>query len=255
MATSAFPTLKRGATFVASLRDEIALYLPDSPPNVMNQLEAGAAGQEVLMPPRNQSDPTDDSSLLGRFVATIGAWDDLLALPEEVPAELRACTDEDYGGRLTRWQPILSPTSPTAADALEAMLPAPLPPLYRRLALTYRYLEVELANFSLLANPPSEGLRGLTEAMFRDPILSGVLLRHGFIRFGFGSKSNYDPVCFDTSERRSGGDLRVVRLDHEQILCYERIRVVETLAPTFRQLVEDTIEQDRKLLAQPEREW
>ena len=33
-----------------------------------------------------------------------------------------------------------------------------------------------------------------------------------------------------------------MKIDHEQILCHDRVKVVAELAPTFRQLVLDTID-------------
>jgi hypothetical protein len=183
-----------------------------------------------------------DAELLGRFVATFGAWDELLVLHQEVPPELRAPPDPELPEYYIPWRPLPSKTPAAAADELERMLPGPLPPLFRELVLNYRYLEVDLGRYRLLANPPSEGLHGLHRAMLCDGFLSRVLQRHGFIQFGKGPDVNYDPVCFDTSQRRSGDEMAVVQLDHEEILCNERIVVVERLASSFRELVEETIQ-------------
>jgi len=40
-----------------------------------------------------------------------------------------------------------------------------------------------------------------------------------------------------------------VKIDHEQILCYDRVKEVAELAPTFRQLVRQTIEDAREAAA------
>jgi hypothetical protein len=187
-----------------------------------------------------------DTELLERFVATFGAWDDLMAL-DSVPAELAAPPRLDDDDSFTYWRPVSLATSMAAAEELERFLPRRLPPLFRQLVLSYRYLEVDLDRYQLLANPPSTGLDGLREEMFRDKALSDVLLRLGYIQFGRGRRSNYDPLCFDIARRHSSGDMEVVRLDHEEILCYSRIRVVERVAPDFRELVEETISQyDRR---------
>jgi hypothetical protein len=52
---------------------------------------------------------------------------------------------------------------------------------------------------------------------------------------------SYDPVCFDYSSRRQGGDCKIVKIDHEEILCNNRIKVVAELAHSFRELMEQTI--------------
>lgn len=52
---------------------------------------------------------------------------------------------------------------------------------------------------------------------------------------------DYDPVCFDISVRNNR-DYRVVKIDHEEILCNYRVKVVSEIAPSFRALVLQTIE-------------
>jgi hypothetical protein len=48
---------------------------------------------------------------------------------------------------------------------------------------------------------------------------------------------DYDSVCFDTSSRKKNRDCRVVRIDHEEILCNSRIQLVAEVAPSFKELV------------------
>ena len=163
--------------------------------------------------------PPDDP-LLRRFVETF-SLEDLEEAIESIPTPLAACQE------------------------LEARLPARLPPLYRQLILTYRYPRATTGGVCLLANPPSPGLAGLEAAMFRDALLSRVLLQHGYLQFGSNGDGSYDPVCFNAARRRGGGDMEVVRLDHEQILCYERIRVQAVLAPSFQAFVEAAVSRAR----------
>ena len=63
-----------------------------------------------------------------------------------------------------------------------------------------------------------------------------------FIQFGKGPDLDYDAVCFDIKTRKQGGDCRIVKIDHEEILCNNRVKVVAELAPSFYQLVLQTIE-------------
>ena len=53
---------------------------------------------------------------------------------------------------------------------------------------------------------------------------------------------DYDPVCFDLGTRLSDGDCRIVKFDHEEILCNQRLVEVAELAPSFRQLIDIVIE-------------
>jgi len=144
------------------------------------------------------------------------------------------------GGELTHVVPVRTP--PDALTGLREALPATLPPLYEQLILSYRWPETDLGCYRLLANPDGPGLTGLLEEMRRDPVLWSELISRGWIPFGKGACLNYDPVCFDIRRRRKDGDCRVVQLDHEEILCSSRIREVAELAPSFRELVERTVQ-------------
>lgn len=55
-------------------------------------------------------------------------------------------------------------------------------------------------------------------------------------------RADYDPVCFDISARTKNNDCKIVKIDHEQILCHNRVKKVAELAPTFEQLMLDTID-------------
>jgi len=127
-------------------------------------------------------------------------------------------------------------------DPLYAKLPARFPPLYEQLVLTYRWADVDLASYRLLGNPMGPNLSGLLDKMLKDKFLSACLLRNGYIPFGKGPDIDYDPVCFDLKSRKKNREFSIVKLDHEEILCNERIRVVAELAPTFEQFVRTTIE-------------
>src|ERR1051326_4508681 len=131
---------------------------------------------------RKNSSQTGNAELLRQFVATFGTWDEMIARHQDVPPELRA--GSAYLERYDQWQPIPFRTAPSAAQELEGVLPGPLPALYREFVLSYRYLEVDLGRYRLLANPPSEGLNGLYQAMFCDSHLYPTLRRHGYIQFG-----------------------------------------------------------------------
>ena len=127
-------------------------------------------------------------------------------------------------------------------EAVYAKLPARFPPLYEQLVLSYRWLEVDLQLYRLHANLPGPGLSGLLGRILKDKFLSGFLLKNGFIPFGKGTDMDYDPVCFDLTSRKKNREFEIVKLDHEEILRSERIRVVAKLAPSFEQLVRQTIE-------------
>jgi NADPH:quinone reductase-like Zn-dependent oxidoreductase len=69
-----------------------------------------------------------------------------------------------------------------------------------------------------------------------------MLILGGYLRFAMGPDMDYDPVCFDMDSRKKNREMRVVKIDHEEILCDNRIKVVAELAPSFEALVLQTID-------------
>jgi hypothetical protein len=182
-----------------------------------------------------------DDELIDRFVASFANFDELSA-PKELDSvawQLRTGGDTDQFG-YHHWSPAKASLDPSSLDALYAKLPARFPPLYERLVLSYRWAEVDLRLYRLLANPPGIDLSGLLDQMSRAPDFSERLLPAGYLPFGKGPDLDFDPVCFDIKAKTSS-DYRIVKLDHEEILCKNRLKVVAELAPSFRQLVLNTI--------------
>ena len=140
------------------------------------------------------------------------------------------------------WRSVRQATSLEMLESLYAKLPARFPPLYEQLVLTYRWPAVDLETYRLVGNPLGPNLSGLLQNILRDNFLSSFLLRNGYIPFGKGPDIDYDPVCFDLRCRKIDREFAIAKPDHEEILCNERVKVVAQLAPSFEQLVLNTIE-------------
>jgi hypothetical protein len=184
-----------------------------------------------------------DQQLISQFVLTFNRLSDCLAHevdPDHFHSALAVEELDEHG--FWYWKPIRIDTHRACLDSIYAKLPARFPSLYEQLVLSYRWAEVDLRIFTLLANPPGEDLEPLLEQIHRDKHLAKVLEVNGFVRFGKGPDIDYDPVCFDLRHRHHDGDFRIVKLDHEEILCHSRIREVAELASSFRDLVLKTIE-------------
>ena len=180
-------------------------------------------------------------SLVERFVDSFGGLDDMRVNADVYPiAPELVYGEQDQFGQ-TEWRPLRYATEASRLEPLYAKLPARFPKLYERLILSFRWAEVDLETFRLLANPPGPDLSGLLQEVSKDQFLSNVLLRNGFVPFGKGPDVDYDPVCFDISSRAKNGDCRVVKIDHEEILCNSRIRIVREMAESFEKLVLATI--------------
>ena len=170
-----------------------------------------------------------DAVLLAEYVATFEKRDDT----------------DGYGVHHGQPRPIT--TLPLALEALYQGLGLTgrgftrFPPLYEALLLSYRWAEVDLGSYRLLANEPAEDLSPLLSALRADGHLLATLVPNGYVPFGKGPDINYDPVCFDFRQRQKNGDCPVVRLDQEAILCGGRIGAITELAPNLRSLVISTI--------------
>jgi len=182
------------------------------------------------------------SHLLQQF---LGCWEKLDGFSVDAsldPLASQFATGDENQFSEKLWRPIPQVTDPSMLDPFYAKLPARFPPLYEQLVLTYRWADVDLGSYRLLGNPLGTNLCGLLDKMLKDEFLSTCLFKNGYIPFGKGPDIDYDPVCFDLKSRKKNREFSIVKLDHEEILCNERIKVVTDLAPSFEQLVKATIE-------------
>ncbi len=195
-----------------------------------------------------ENDARDDD-LLARFVATFGQLDDLICMPSNpAPRALATSATDDWDSwQWDRWQPAALETGRQQLEPLYQRVPGPFPALYERLVLSYRWLDVHLRTVMLHGNPPGPGLDGLASAILGDAVLINTLLPAGLIPFGKVSDGGYDPMCFDLNARRRG-DCRIIQVEHESVLCHDRIGETWVRYTSFRELVCDTID-----LAQAER--
>src|SRR5262249_1728017 len=140
--------------------------------------------------------------LLDRLVASFERLDEMLfdKYIKPIAPQLWVGTPDYDGWR--RWQPIKVSTAPSHLDAIYASLPVRFPPLFENLVLRYRWAEVDLQSYRLLANPPGEDLGGLLGEISKDGGLWDALLPAGYIQFGKGPGVDYDPVCFDLKSRK-----------------------------------------------------
>jgi hypothetical protein len=192
---------------------------------------------------------TQDDELLRKFIDTFVVFDELWIHEEfettgDVTPLLSHPWDEEGW---SYWRPVAESLSRDVLRELYREVPGPLPPLYERLILSYRWAQADVDRLTLLSNLPP-GLMSLASAINRDQGLVEMLIPAGFVKFGRGPDVDYDPVCFDLGHRATDGDCRIVKFDHEEILCNRRLVEVGEVAPSFRRLVELVIDDaERKL--------
>jgi hypothetical protein len=186
-------------------------------------------------------------TLLADFVRAWKKLDGFRVNDSLDPLAHQFTVSKDIPSGVISWLPVREATNPSALDPLYAMLPARFPPLFERLLLTYRWPEVDLRSYRLHGNPLGTDLSGFLGRITKDKFLSSFALKNGYIPFGRGGDMDYDPVCFDLRVRKKNREFEIAKLDHEEILCNERIRVVATLAPSFERLVSQTIDAAEQL--------
>ena len=81
----------------------------------------------------------------------------------------------------------------------------------------------------------------LSVAIFIDRFIAEATLTSGYIQFARPEGGSYDPICFDARRSLSNREFPIVRLDHEDILCRERIRSVATVSDSFYRFVADLV--------------
>jgi hypothetical protein len=140
------------------------------------------------------------------------------------------------------WQTVPSEDA-SWLPALERRLPFPTVTTFRSLISRYTFplFVAGPLTFHAVGLPePDANSQEFRSAIRADAIPSLFLLKQGFLRFARPAGGSYDPVYFDCRNSRRKGEPAVVRVDHEEILCNDRLRVLEQLAAGFDVLLEET---------------
>ena len=124
---------------------------------------------------------------------------------------------------------------------LEAKLPARFPASFLSLVTRYQFAPFEIGGIEFFANRGLDDREEMAVAIFRDPFISSKTMANGFVQFARPADGWYDPICFDTNVRAQNREYPIVRIDHEQILSFDRIGKPQTIAPSFFQFVVDVI--------------
>ena len=178
-----------------------------------------------------------DASLVEQLIGSFEKLGDLKANAILDPAawQLAVGEPDEFGAK--DWRPLKQETDRIHLNSLYSVIPSRFPPLYEQLILSYRWADVDLQLFTLFANPPGPDLEPLLKRISADGYLYSHLIGAGYIPFGKGTDFDYDPVCFELKSRKQNADFRIVKIDHEEILCFDRLKVVAEIAPSFRELV------------------
>jgi hypothetical protein len=118
-------------------------------------------------------------------------------------------------------------------------LPAKYPPSFLSLVSRYVFDSFNINKVCLFANRGDKSHDDLSVAIFKDKLIFKTTVSNGFIQFARPSDGSYDPICFDIRKRNKAGEFQVVRLDHEMILQHNQVKVIDNLAESFIQVLEN----------------
>ena len=122
---------------------------------------------------------------------------------------------------------------------LEEKLSKRYPRSFISFVTRYRFPSFEIGGIRFFANTGLNTEDELAPEIFRDSIIFSTLTTNGYIQFARPAKGSYDPICFATNKPAKNREYPIVRIDHEQILCYDRIGKPQPLFQSFLHFVHD----------------
>lgn len=125
---------------------------------------------------------------------------------------------------------------------LISILPAKYSPSFMSLITRYTFDEFTADKIAFFANRGSANSDDLINAIPKDKFIFKTTTANGFLHFARPATGSYDPICFDIRKKRNNKEYPVVRLAHEEILQFERIKIVETLYSSFPEMMKAYIE-------------
>lgn len=180
------------------------------------------------------------NDLVDRFVQSFVHLDEMVAFKQHsLPKELFSYTETTYFEGRYRYETVYWKPSRLAVprDDLKILRQyGALPRAFEHLVTHYAWLEIDLCVARLFDNPPGAGPDLYAKQMFQDPVLNNTLLPARYIRFALAPDSCYDPICFDLN-RMTGDDCPIVQIEHESVLCYDKIGDIQTLYPSLRAMM------------------
>jgi hypothetical protein len=122
-------------------------------------------------------------------------------------------------------------------EKLGAGLPKKLPQSFESFLLRYSFPPFDAGGIAFFGwesdaselfhvLPPNEGS------------LSELLLPAGYVQIGRPDTGNFDAICLDLNSAKQNRECRIVRTDHEEILCNFRVTITGEVWPSFTNLAE-----------------
>jgi hypothetical protein len=143
----------------------------------------------------------------------------------------------------SRGVPIRAEANAARLRAFEAKLPKRIPESFESLLSRYSFPEFDVLGITLFGWD-SESSQYTMEALGPKNSFSELLIPAGYVQIGRPDTGNFDAICFDLNHQAQNREYRIVRVDHEDILCNWKVRVTGELWPSLIKLVETALSND-----------
>ena len=127
----------------------------------------------------------------------------------------------------------------SAVSDLEARLPRRMSRSFESLLARYSFPKFDAGGISFFEwNAEWMSTEYFGASSGTKDSLSELLLPVGLIQIGRPDTGDFDAICLDLNDRK---EQRIVRVDHEEILCNFRVRETAELWPSFLSLVDKVL--------------
>lgn len=169
------------------------------------------------------------------FVRALNLMDREHLSPDEVPESLRRSRDS-HG--FYAWE-IRRVDFGAQVERLQKGLGMKLPPSFEYFISAYAFPAFQTEVMWHFANTGTNAEWELSGRVLGDDPMQRVLKANRYQQIGSPYAGHHDPICFDRN--LPGNEPPLVQLDHEEILCRDRIVKVRTVAGSFIGLVADSL--------------
>lgn len=142
-----------------------------------------------------------------------------------------------------RGVPIRREDNASRLRVLEEKLPKRMPQSFESFLSRYSFPAFDVLGITLF-EWDSDSNQYIVEALAPKNSLSELLIPAGYVQIGRPDTGDFDAICFDLNHQPQNREYRVVQVDHENILCNWKVRVMGELWPSFIKLVESALSSD-----------
>jgi hypothetical protein len=139
--------------------------------------------------------------------------------------------------------PIRAEDNALRLRVFQEKLPKRLPQSFESLLSRYSFPAFDVLGITLFGWE-SDANKYLVEASAPKNSLSELLIPAGYVQIGRPDTGDFDAICFDLRDQAQNRECRIVRVDHEDILCNWKVRVSGQLWPSFIKFVEAALTSD-----------